>query len=103
MELYYSGAGQDFLHEQLLAKMNSESALQKDRDRKFAREIGMTTFEFDENKREGKVSLNLTVDGKKTNLNFTGKLDNKMRLSTAKFFRKYNICKILRRRTVAAQ
>jgi len=80
VELYYSGAGQDFLHEQLLAKMNSESALQKDRDRKFAREIGMTTFEFDENKREGKVSLNLTVDGKKTNLNFTGKLDNKMRL-----------------------
>lgn len=74
-QLYFSGAGQDFLHEQLQAMVETRG----DKDNDLIRRLGMATFEVDWQSRKAKISISLRmVNGKKQTLDFRGSLDNKL-------------------------
>ena len=80
--LFYSGASQDFLHEQLREQADSEhNKAQLARNQKFAHEIGLATFEVNWSTREAKLSVNVTAEGKTKNLNYVGALDNELKIS----------------------
>jgi hypothetical protein len=78
-ELFYSGSGQDTLHEELKALIDRESdAAQRAADREFARELSLSHFEIDWQTRSVSLSFMTKRGGRRETVKTAGVLDNQL-------------------------
>lgn len=86
-DLFYTGAGQDTLYEQLksrLAEVEDQSS--KEANREFAQLIGLTSYKMDLSRRVGEVSVEIQLEaGRQTRFLFKGRLDESNRMRVGSF------------------
>ncbi|MDX9731825.1 MAG: hypothetical protein RBT63_08655 [Bdellovibrionales bacterium] len=89
--LYYTGAGQDTLREQLHVLVNNRAAtLDADTlegDRQFARVIRLADFEVDWSRRLGVLNFRFDRNGRETSARLEGYVDENMRFTVGSVYR----------------